>query len=91
MNLLMSLSSQNIKFNIKQIDSGIVSPEVYPVSSNYPIANGTTKRLNLTLYIYFYTCPTHPKLSERRSNQKVINPDQKTSVSSLITVHFVIL
>ena len=49
MNLLMSLSSQNIKFNIKQIDSGVVSPEVYPVSSYDPIADGTTERLNLTL------------------------------------------
>ena len=47
----MSLSSQNIKFTIKQIDSGIVSPEVYPVSSYYPIANGTTKQLNRILNV----------------------------------------
>ena len=47
----MSLISKNIKFNIEQIFSGIVSPEVYPVSSYYPIANGTTKQLNRILYI----------------------------------------
>ena len=47
----MSYSSKNIKLNVRLIDSGIVSPEMYPVSSYYPIANGTTKRLNRILYI----------------------------------------